>query len=267
MALSETQYSTSSKYEARIYLNKKFKTAKTSKYEWIFNRFPKKENLKVLELGCGTGLFWLANRKNIKDSWEITVSDYSEGMLEAAQSSLSRLNKNFKYEVIDAENINLSDNTFDVILANNMLYHIQNRDEAIKNIHRVLKKDGLFIASTMGKNDLSELHNYLYEFLKARKPGFRFKEFKFSMDNGIEQLSKYFDNITVEKYGNSLEIDEAEPIVNYYLSFNGMHNGMDVLPQKFAEEFKEYLQNIIAKEKTIKAAREEGMFVCKKIKP
>jgi cyclopropane fatty-acyl-phospholipid synthase-like methyltransferase len=57
--LNENQYSTSRKYEARIYLHKRFKTNAQSKYEWIFKHFPQSENLKILELGCGTGLFWL----------------------------------------------------------------------------------------------------------------------------------------------------------------------------------------------------------------
>ena len=43
--------------EARIYLSGKFKTNPQSKYEWIFDYLPKKENLNVLELGCGTGLY------------------------------------------------------------------------------------------------------------------------------------------------------------------------------------------------------------------
>jgi ubiquinone/menaquinone biosynthesis C-methylase UbiE len=98
--LNENQYSTSQKYEARIYLHRKFTTSTQSKYKWIFNHFPQKEKLKILELGCGTGLFWLANRNEIIKSWEIILSDYSAGMLETTRNSLSRLNYNFQYEVV-----------------------------------------------------------------------------------------------------------------------------------------------------------------------
>jgi ubiquinone/menaquinone biosynthesis C-methylase UbiE len=262
--LNENQYSTSKKYEARIYLHKKFKTNTQSKYEWIFNHFPKNEKLKILELGCGTGLFWLANRNNIIKSWEIILSDYSDGMLEATRKSLSRLNYDFQYEIVNAENIQLYNNTFDVILANNMLYHIQNRDEAIKNIYRILKDDGIFIASTMGKNDLVELHNYLYQFLENKGSGFKFREFVFSLNNGIEQLSKYFKNITMEKHDNKLKINEVEAIINYYLSFNEIHDNMVVLPEEYVNEFSEYLTNIIEKKKEIIVTKDEGIFICKK---
>jgi ubiquinone/menaquinone biosynthesis C-methylase UbiE len=262
--LSETQYSSSKKYEARIYLSRKFKTNPKSKYEWIFDHFPKNENLNILELGCGTGLFWLANRNNIVKSWSITLSDYSEGMLETARNSLSRLNYNFNYEIVNAENIQYHDNTFDIVLANNMLYHIQNRDIAIKNIRRILKDDGVFVASTMGKNDIFELHDHLYTFLESKNNKFRFKEFSFSLDNGMEQLMKHFKNVVMEKYKNQLVINELDAIVNYYLSFNGIYDNVIILPEEYINDFKIYLQNILDKEKVITTTKDEGIFICKK---
>ncbi|MDR2865699.1 MAG: class I SAM-dependent methyltransferase [Spirochaetaceae bacterium] len=206
----------------------------------------------------------LANRNNIIKSWKIILSDYSDGMLETTRKSLSRLNYNFQYEIVNAENIQLSNNTFDVILANNMLYHIQNRYEALKNISRILKDNGTFIASTMGKNDLIELHNYLYQFLENKGYCFTFREFVFSLDNGIEQLSKYFKNITMKKHDNKLKINGVEAIINYYISFNEIHENMVVLPEKYVNEFREYLTTIIEREKEIIVTKDEGIFICKK---
>ena len=262
--LDSSQYSNAENYEARIYLSRNFKTNHKSKYEWIFENFPKKDNLNILELGCGTGLFWLANRKNINKSWSIVLTDYSEGMLESSRKSLSRLNYNFQYEIVNAENIQYPDKMFDIILVNNMLYHLQNRDAAIKNINRILKDDGVFITSTMGKNDLFELHNCIYTFLESKNIGFKFREYTFSLDNGMEQLSKYFSSVLIKKYENNLIIDEAEAIINYYLSFNGVYNNLVVLPEQYINDFREYLVNILGKEKTITTVRDEGIFICKK---
>ena len=262
--LSENQYSSSDKYEARIYLHRKFRTNPKSKYEWIFDHFPKEENLSVLELGCGTGLFWLANRNSIIKSWSITLSDYSEGMLKTTRNSLSRLKYDFKYEIVNADDIKYSDKTFDIVLANNMLYHIQNRDSAINNINRILKDTGVFIASTMGKNDLSELHNHLYTFLESKNNKFKFREFPFSLDNGYEQLNKHFKNVILEKHENKLAINEVDAIINYYLSFNGIYNNVVVLPEEYADEFKKYLQNVLEKETSITTIKDEGIFICRK---
>jgi ubiquinone/menaquinone biosynthesis C-methylase UbiE len=262
--LNGSQYSSPKKYEARIYLHRKFTTGHNSKYKWIFDQFPKQENLNVLELGCGTGVFWLANRDNIVKSWSIILSDYSEGMLETARNNLSNLSYNFKYEMVNAEDIQYSDKTFDLILANNMLYHIQNRDAAIHTISRILKDDGVFIASTMGKNDLSEMHNHLYTFLESKNSKFRFREYPFSLDNGMEQLNKYFKNVLLKKHDNKLAVTEADAIINYYLSFNEIYNNVIVLPEEYINELSVYLQNILEKEKIIAAKKDEGIFICKK---
>jgi ubiquinone/menaquinone biosynthesis C-methylase UbiE len=262
--LNDSQYASSKKYEARIYLNRKFKTNHKSKYEWIFDHFPKSENLNVLELGCGTGLFWLANRNNIARSWSIILSDSSKGMLETTRRNLSRLSHYFQYEIVDAGNIRYPDNTFDVILANNMLYHVKNRDEAIRNIRRILKNDGIFVVSTMGKNDISELHEHLYVFLESKSNKFSFRELSFSLDNGMEQLTRHFKNVVMEKYDNRLEINEADAIINYYLSFNGIYDDVVVLPQEHVNDFGVYLQNILERDKAITATKDEGIFVCKK---
>ena len=262
--LNENQYSSSKNYEARIYLTRKFKTNPKSKYEWIFDHFPPNENLSVLELGCGTGLFWLANRKNIIKSWSVILSDYSEGMVKTARKSLSLLDFNFQYEVIDAENIQFPDNKFDIILANNMLYHIQDKNTVMKNISRILKETGVFIASTMGRNDLYELHNHLYTFLKIKNSKFKFREYSFSLDNGMEQLTKYFKNVLLERYDNKLVINEADAIINYYLSFNGIYENVLVLPDEYVNDFKIYLQNILEKDKTITTTRDEGIFICRR---
>jgi len=262
-SLNKSQYSNSKKYEARIYLSRKFKTNPKSKYEWIFEHFPKKENLKVLELGCGTGLFWLANRSNIIKSWTVTLSDYSPGMLEAARKSLSRLSRGFNYEVVNAEDIKYPDNSFDIVLANNMLYHIQNRDAALSKIKDILKDNGVFIASTMGRNDLIELHQYLYDFLETKNIKFRFKEYSFSLDNGLDQLNRHFNSITLERHENKLVINEVDAIIDYYLSFNGIYDNALVLPEEHIADFKAYLNTILQKENAITTTKDEGIFICK----
>jgi ubiquinone/menaquinone biosynthesis C-methylase UbiE len=98
--LSKNQYSTADKYKARIALTTRFRTNPESRMKWVFDHFPQKENLRVLELGSGTGLFWLANRERIPASWDIVLSDYSEGMLSECKKALSNIRRNFSYLVV-----------------------------------------------------------------------------------------------------------------------------------------------------------------------
>lgn len=258
------QYATSDKYEARIFLNAKYSTNKESKFKWAFGHFPKKGNLKVLELGCGTGLFWLANRNEIPSGWEITLTDTSGGMISKTRETLSAVKHNLIFEVASAENFNYPTGYFDVILANNMLYHVDKRREAIASIAKALKKDGVFIASTTGKNDMKELNERLYDFLSSRDNRFRFGGLPFSLDNGAAQLKRSFAEVDTVLFNNSLEITDIEPVINYYLSFNGMHDGLEILRPVDLPLFRITLHNYLNAKKMIKVTKESGLFICRK---
>ena len=67
--LKEKQYSTTKNLEARIKIHQ-FTTNKYSFHEWIFQQYNlstlKNHEIKVLDVGYGTGVFW---KKNIKKVW------------------------------------------------------------------------------------------------------------------------------------------------------------------------------------------------------
>ena len=260
--LNPDQYSNSHKYDARLYLNKHFKTNSESKANWLFGFFPKKENIKVLELGCGTGLFWLANKNLIPESWKIILSDYSEGMLKETQKNLSPLKHHFEYAIVNAQSIDYPANHFDVVLANNMLYHVEDITIALTQIKRTLKKDGIFIAATQGKNDMKELNDILYSFLVNKGQHHIFRERAFSMDNGLKQLRPFFTEIQIKRFDNKLRITEVEPIINYFSSFSGIANNIEVLPERKIEGFKEYLQIRMDRDKAIIVNKDTGAFIC-----
>jgi ubiquinone/menaquinone biosynthesis C-methylase UbiE len=264
--LGKSQYATSEKFDSRIYLNAKFKTNPKSFFKRIFEHFPKDENLKVLEMGCGTGLFWMANRNEIPESWSIMLSDYSEGMLDGTRKALSGINRNFQYRVLDAGNNDFPDKSFDIILANNMLYHVDDRPAALSHISRTLKDDGVFIAATMGKKDMMELDSLLYDFLSNLKKNFRFREKGFSIENGFDQIKAFFPNVKIERYEDVLKIDEIEPVIRYYLSFNGMYDGLEILPQENVNAFRKYLLNVLNDRKVISVTKDKGIFICSKMK-
>lgn len=155
--VSEKQYENSSKFDTHLYLNAKFKTNPESCWRWILYQVPQKETKKILGLGCRTGLIWLANRDHIPQNWNTTLSDYSDGMLGETKLNLSRVKYNFFYEVIQAKDIGVEDNCFDIIMANLMLYHVENK-KTLSEIKRTLKKDGAFIATTCGSGNMLELN-------------------------------------------------------------------------------------------------------------
>ena len=264
--LKEQQYANAAKFNARIQLHAQCATNKYPWPLWVFDQFEKKPNLKILELGCGTGMLWQVNGPRIPDDWEITVSDFSEGMLQQTRQNLQSLKKQFQYEQIDADNIPFPDAHFDIVIANHMLYHVPNLNQALSEIGRVLKPDGTLYASTIGANNMREMKQLLYQFLQnhSYEEALGSVEKNFSLDNGKEILQQYFQDIRIVKYENSLVITEPQLLVDYVLSCNGLKLGVEVLPEYRMKEFLGYMDNLMNVNGQILITTESGMFICKK---
>lgn len=101
----------------------------------------------VLEVACGTGqiTFCMAAKSH---SWEAT--DYSENMIKEAEKRNRGENKceQICFCVQDATNLTYEDEKFDVVVIANALHIMPEPDAALKEIHRVLKKDGILFAPT-----------------------------------------------------------------------------------------------------------------------
>jgi len=263
--LGEQQYADAANFNARIYLNSKFKTNPYPWPAWVFDQIEKQDYCRVLELGCGTGLLWQVNTKRIPAFWEILLSDYSQGMLADTQKNLSNIDRKFSYQVINVEDIGLPDHSFDILIANNMLYHISNREKAFQEIKRVLKESGVFYAATASENNTYELRLLLREFKKNQPSSAPAPSVvsNFSLENGADQLQKFFPNLEMRRYDDSLVITEATAIVNYFLSLNDIYEGKIILPEDQIEQFRNFISKKIADNGNISVAKSSGIFICK----
>lgn len=101
----------------------------------------------VLELACGTGqiTFSMAEKSG---SWEAT--DYSGNMIKEAEKRNQSENncEQLRFCVQDATDLTYEDEKFDVVVIANALHIMPQPEKALKEIHRVLKKDGILFAPT-----------------------------------------------------------------------------------------------------------------------
>ncbi|MGC5776510.1 class I SAM-dependent methyltransferase [Paenibacillus pabuli] len=259
------QYANSGKFNARIHLHKTYSTNPYPWPLWVFDQFPKKDHLRVLELGGGNGLLWMANAERIPNHWNITITDKSAGMLQDAQRNLAHLGEHIQWSVMDAEEIHYPEESFDIVIANHMLYHIGNLGRALSEIGRVLKKNGTFYASTIGSRNMAEMK----ELVKVFNPDSQYDsilgmiESKFSMENGKQQLENAFTDVRLYVYEDSLSITDSDAIVEYVLSMNGLEEDKHVMSPQDAQSFKVFLDGKMKESNgKIHISKASGMFSC-----
>ena len=100
-------------------------------------------NMNVLELACGSGQLSFNLSKYAKN-WIGT--DFSEQMILEARKRGE--NENLTFEVADATSLSFSDGEFNCVVIANALHIMPEPDEAMREIYRVLKPNGILSAPT-----------------------------------------------------------------------------------------------------------------------
>jgi SAM-dependent methyltransferase len=176
-------------------------------------------------------------------------------MLIDAQNALDSGLKIFEYEIIDAQQIPYQDSSFDIVIANYMLYHVPDRKKAISEICRVLKTDGTFYATAFGLKNMNELTDLVFNYHNKVYNPLQSLALEFGLENGKKQLIEYFEDVKIMKYDNYLEVTEAEPLVNFVLSSS------NVIQDDEIDDFTYYIADIIQKLGKIKISKDAGMFI------
>jgi ubiquinone/menaquinone biosynthesis C-methylase UbiE len=254
--LRDDQYKSGVNLSARIALHTRFSTSPIDWYTWVFDQYDAPYDAKVLELGAGTGALWKAMIDRVPAGWQITLSDFSPGMVEEQRRNLKEVPHLFNFEVINAENIPYEDVHFDKVIANHMLYHVADLPKAIGEIRRVLKPGGKLYAAT---NGISHMHE-LDELAKGYDPTTQnlVDALKFTLKDGADQLAAAFRNVEVRHYEDALVVTEVEPIVAYILSgWRGKKLNKDAAVADFAAYVEREMKNTGA----IHISKDVGMFV------
>lgn len=257
------QYENASNLRSRIRIHESFSVNKYGWMQWYFDQLNIPKNAKILDIGCGDGSFWAKNINRVPDEWDITLADFSPGMLKDAKNTLKPYKRKFKYHIADVQAIPFEDSTFDVVIANHMLYHVQDLDTALCEIYRVLNIGGQFYASTVGKSHMAEMREIAAKFDPdiITTKSFNITE-KFQLENGFAILKKYFKDIQMERYNDHLIVTEAGPLIDYFFSVPG--NVRESFGQDKLKELLEFVQNEINKTGGIYINKDTGFFSSRK---
>ena len=162
----------------------------------------------------------------------------------------------FDFQVFDCERIPYPDNSFDLVIANHILFYCKNLTSVFEEISRVLKTGGTFVCSTYGAAHMKEINELVSEFddrivLSADRLFERFGK-----ENGADLLAPYFQNIKWLSYEDSLHVTEPETLISYVLSCHGNQN------QYIIDHYKEFRSFVKKKtEKGLHITKDAGIFI------
>jgi len=245
-----------------VKLMDRFSTNRYGWYPWVFDNMKIKKKDKVLEIGCGNGVLWAKNMDNLHESIEVTLTEICEDMINEAKSNLRDNSKRFNFIITDLTSLPFDDNSFDVVIANHILFFMKDIDLALAEIKRVIKPNGVVYCSTIGSNHLKELQELMLSFSSNIRIYEDKLSYKFGLENGEKILSKYFNNVEKVLYDDKLIVNDTNNILEYIYSIPG--NILDIIDSK-KKEFEGYIKKIIDKNGEIYITSSLRLFKAKNI--
>jgi ubiquinone/menaquinone biosynthesis C-methylase UbiE len=211
------QYASDERLRIRQEIHEKYTTPRVDFPAWALKHVRWRGDERVLDLGCGPGLYFTRLHENWPEI-EYHGVDYSAAMLRihASNSSDGHLLQS------DAQHLPYGDDVFDVVMANHMLYHIADIEAAVVEIKRVLKPGGVLMAATNSIQSMPELQILMRRaiILLTREDSSYIQapsasSERFSLESGTRVLSRYFYALMRNDLPSTLVFTEIDPIIQY----------------------------------------------------
>ncbi|HEY2326768.1 MAG TPA: class I SAM-dependent methyltransferase [Gaiellaceae bacterium] len=171
--------------------------------EVLFAAIASVEPRRVLEVGGGDG--WLSALLRDELGCEVTLVDQSERMAELATA------RGLDARVGNVEELPFEDGSFDTVVAAWMLYHVNDIDQGLSEVARVLEPGGHLVANTNSRRHCEEVFDLIQYPRESR-------EWVFNAENGEETLRRHFIEVSREDVVAVATVRDRETLVNYQRS-------------------------------------------------
>lgn len=179
-----------SKEEYLIYIRDLFA------YDYAKELIP--ENSNVLELGTGEGY----GPKRLSDSKKVKKYiglDVDESSIKKAKEKY--FDEKLSFEVYDGYKIPYEDKFFNMVVSFQVIEHVEDDMEFVKEIYRVLKEGGVFVVTTPNRE---------IRLKPGQKPWNRFHLREYNSDDLREVLLSSFKNVQILGVKGNEEIQSIE---------------------------------------------------------
>ncbi len=203
-----------------------------------------KEGARILDAGCGIGVF---TRYYSKKGFDVHAIDITDTAVEITRKSLEALGLYASVVQGNIEAIPYPDNFFDFVVSNGVVHHTPDTEQAVREIFRILKPKGMASICVYYKNVLLRAPLFTIikgllplllkgkklegreNFFTARTP----EDFVRAYDGNKTPIAKVYSRKQADKLFSAFEIIRAEPhyfpirFIKYFRVGGLMHKVLD----------------------------------------
>jgi 2-polyprenyl-3-methyl-5-hydroxy-6-metoxy-1,4-benzoquinol methylase len=242
--------------------------------EWVLARVDWHTGARVLDIGCGPGLYYgkMRNRR-------LNVEYHGIDLLPSMIVNHLGQQDGVPLSVADVQAIPYGNDQFDVVMANHMLYHVEDVPQAISEIRRVLKPGGIMVAATNSINTMPELQVLMRRAIvlltrsgaaQVRAP--EMPSDRFSLESGTRILSRHFYAVVRHDMPSALVFADVEPAMAYLESTRDLREPflpddvvwddvMMIMRQQISQLIKHLGELVINKQAGVLIASDDGGFI------
>ncbi len=140
--------------------DKRFQTKELNAFlEQFVPTFGISHGQKILDVGAGTGVLIPFLLRAVGSTGHVTAIDFAEEMTKKCQAKFGHL-PNVSVLVREVEKLDFAAGSFDAVVCFGVFPHFENKEEALRQIHRVLKPGGkLIIAHALSSAEIEAHHH------------------------------------------------------------------------------------------------------------
>jgi 2-polyprenyl-3-methyl-5-hydroxy-6-metoxy-1,4-benzoquinol methylase len=265
------QYSSDENLRVRHETHERYTVPKKNFVEWAINCLNWRGDERVLDVGCGPGLYF-SKLQDLHPNISYVGVDLMPAMLANHPA-------NKQVAVSNILTLPFADAQFDVVMANHMLYHVEDVEGALQELRRVLKPDGMVMIATNSLNTMPELQVLMRRAIvlltrqgaaQVRAPALPSDHF--ALENGTRMLAKHFFAVVRHDLPSALVFPDVEPAIAYLESSRDLRSSqlptdvswddvMMIMRQQINQLIKHLGELVINKQTGLLIASDRGGFI------
>lgn len=253
--LRKQQYGSPEHLAARQQLHARYSTAPSPWFAWMAATIPWQPGI-VLEVGCGPGQFWEEGRP--PTDGPVVLTDASEGMVVAAVERARRFGFRVEGRVAAAQSVPMTDGVAAHVIANHMLYHVPRPADAVAEMARVVRDDGVVSVATNGREHMAELKRLEHEVFGTAVGDSTVDAF--GLESGLPMLAASFEEVQLRRFEDSLRPTDPQHVVDYLTSYPP---GEDASPAQHRQLVDLVSSRFDDGDGVFTVTKDTGLFICR----